>query len=42
MKFYLEFANRNAKSDEEKNEVAYYTVYLRKLSAVQSGKFIIS
>ena len=37
MKMFLEYAVKNAKSDEEKLEVEYYTLYLRKLHAIQEG-----
>jgi hypothetical protein len=37
MKLYLEFAVKNAVTEEEKLDVEYYSLYLRKLTAIQSG-----
>lgn len=37
MKMLLEFAYKNARTDEEKLHVEYYSLYLRKLNAVQTG-----
>ncbi len=37
MKMLLEYAFKNARTEEEKLEVEYCSLYLRKLNAVQTG-----
>lgn len=37
MKMLLEYAYKNARNDEEKLEVEYCSLYLRKLNAIQTG-----
>jgi len=37
MSKFLDQAAKNAKTDEDKLEVEYYSTYLRKLQAIQEG-----
>jgi hypothetical protein len=39
---FLEYAVKNARTPEEKLEVEYYSLYLRKLHAIQVGKRTMS
>lgn len=39
MNMFLEYAVKNAKTPEEKTQVDFYSVYLRKLTALQQGIF---
>lgn len=39
MHLFLEYALKNAKTEEEKMEVEYYIAYLEKLDAMQRGNY---
>lgn len=38
MQMFLQYAEKNARTKEEKDEVEFYSIYLRKLTALQQGK----